>query len=64
MSQKIAAEYLNETLSVEPGNRLHRLVALLFDTWYDDLTDERIAELERHVESFRWMNASAERVDP
>jgi|TARA_R110001583_G_scaffold32107_10_gene110090 hypothetical protein len=64
MSQKIAAEYLNETLSVEPGNRLHRLVALLFDTWYDDLTDERIAELEQHVESFRWMNASAERVDP
>jgi hypothetical protein len=29
MSQKIAAEYLNGTLSVEPGNRLHRLVALL-----------------------------------
>jgi len=63
MSQKIAAEYLNGTLSVEPGNRLHRLVALLFDTWYDDLTDERIAELERQVETFRWMNASAERID-
>lgn len=61
--QKIAPEYLNKTIRIEPGNRLHRLAAMLVDTWCDDLTDERIAELERHVESFRWMNASAERID-
>lgn len=61
--QKIADEYLRSTLTIEPGNRLHRLVALLIDTWYDTLTDERIAELESRVESFRWLNANAERVD-
>lgn len=61
--QKVDEKYLNSDLKVEQGNRLHRLVAMLFDTWYDDLTEDRIAELEQHVESFRWMNASAERVD-
>lgn len=61
--QRISDEYLKKTLVIEPGCRLHRLVAMLHDTWYDDLTDERISELIRHVESFRWLNASAERVD-
>jgi hypothetical protein len=61
--QKISDKYLNQTLTIEPGNRLHRLVAMLIDTWYDDLTDERIADLEGRVEAFRWMNSNAERVD-
>ncbi len=60
--QHIDPEYLNSELKVEPGNRLHRLVAMLIDTYYDDLTDERIAELEEHVARFRWMNASGKRV--
>ncbi|WP_457798124.1 hypothetical protein [Methylocystis sp. S23] len=42
---------------------MHRLVALLFDTWFDDLTTERIAELERLVESWRWCDSNANRVD-
>jgi hypothetical protein len=63
MNQKIAQEYLNETLKLRPGDRLHRLVAMLFDTYYDDLTEDRIAELEAHVEQFRWMNAAGQRVD-
>jgi hypothetical protein len=62
MSQSIAPEYLNEKLELKPGDRLHRLVAMLFDTYYDDLTDERLAELERQVETFRWMNAAGNRV--
>lgn len=36
---------------------------MLFDTYYDDITDERLAEIEKVIESFRWMNASGERVD-
>lgn len=60
--QQIDPEYLNSELKVEPGNRLHRLVAMLFDTYYDDLTEARIAELEEHVAQFRWMNASGKRV--
>lgn len=60
--QYIDPEYLNNKLEVKPGSRLHRLVAMLFDTYYDDLTDERIAELEQHVAQFRWMNASGKRV--
>ncbi len=60
--QYIDPEYLNNKLEVKPGSRLHRLVAMLFDTYYDDLTEERIAELEEHVARFRWMNASGKRV--
>lgn len=56
--QTIAPEYANEKLTVAPGSRLHRLVALMFDMYIDDLTDERIAELERQVESWRWCNAA------
>jgi len=63
MTQKVSDEYMRRELVSRPGERLHRLIAMLHDTWYDDLTDERIAELERQVESFRWLNASAERVD-
>jgi len=59
---KIDPEYLNSELKVAPGDRLHRLVAMLFDTYYDDLTDSRIAELEARVIQFRWMNASGKRV--
>lgn len=62
MAASIDEEYLKKELTVRPGNRLHRLVAMLFDTHYDDLTDQRIAELEEHVARFRWMNASGKRV--
>ncbi len=61
--QRISEEYLSKPLTVRPGDRLHRLVALLFDTWFDDLTTERIAELERLVESWRWCDSNANRVD-
>jgi hypothetical protein len=60
----IAPEYLNANLTLKPGNRLHRLVAMLFDTYIDDLTDERIVELEAHVAQIRWYNAAGERVAP
>lgn len=61
--QPIAPEYANAELKLKPGSRLHRLVAMLFDTYIDDLSDERIAELERHVEGFRWCNADGKRID-
>jgi hypothetical protein len=58
----IATDYADQPLTVKPGDRLHRLVALLFDTHYDDLTDERIVEIERGIESWRWCNAAGQRV--
>jgi hypothetical protein len=61
--QHIDPEYLNSELKVQPGDRLHRLVAMLFDTYYDDLTNTRIEEIEEHVSRFRWMDASGRRVD-
>jgi hypothetical protein len=61
--QRVSDEYANQELIVKPGDRLHRVVAMLFDTYYDDITDERLAEIEKVIESFRWMNASGERVD-
>jgi hypothetical protein len=61
--QKIADEYLKSELTVKPDGRLHRIVALLFDTYYDDLSDARIAEVERFIEGFRWCNAAGKRID-
>lgn len=46
----VADKYLRETFTLKPGDPLHRLVARLTDTYYDDLTDERIEEIERHVD--------------
>ena len=60
--QIIDTEYLDRELTVRPGDRLHRLVAMLFDTHYDDLTNRRIAELEDQIAQFRFMNASGKRV--
>lgn len=61
--RRVALEYASQPLEVKPGNRLHRLMSILFDTYYDDLTDERIAELEDLADSWRWMNANGERLD-
>ncbi len=32
------------------------------DMWFDDISDDRIEELERRVDEWRWMNASGERI--
>lgn len=60
---RIAERYLRETIKLEPGNRLHQLVATLCDTYYDDLTESRIEQLEELANSWRWMNADGERLD-
>lgn len=62
MMQPIAPEYENSELKVKPGDRLHRIVALLFDTYYDDMTD-LIPEIEHMIEARRWCNAAGKRVD-
>lgn len=59
---KVAHEYASQPIKLEPGDRLHHLVAILCDTYYDDLTDSRIEELERLAQSWRWMNAAGERL--
>ncbi len=59
---RIAPKYANQKLTLEPGSRLHRLVSILFDTYYDDLTDDRIRQLEHLALSWRWMSADGERV--
>ena len=60
--QTVATEYANERFVIEPGSRLHRLVSIIADTYVDDVTAERIEELEKQVESWRWMNAAGERL--
>lgn len=59
----IDPEYMLATLSLEPGNRLHRLVARLFDTYIDDLTEELIEELERVLDERRICHASGRRFE-
>ena len=60
----ILPEYAEEPITLKPySSRLHRLVAILADTWYDDLTDDRIAKLEAMAQSWRWMGADGRRLD-
>lgn len=59
----ISEEYLGEEHRLRPGDRFHRLVARMTDMWFDDISDERIEELERIVDNWRWMNANGERLD-
>jgi hypothetical protein len=61
MLKPVAAEYLERRYESKPGDRLHRLIARLCDTYYDDLSDERIEQLERQVDEWRWMHADATR---
>lgn len=53
----VADEYMRDEHRFRPGERLHRLVARLGDTWIDDLTEDRIIELERLADSFRLTHA-------
>lgn len=57
----VSPEYLCTTHVLKPGDRLHRLFCRLADTYYDDLSDERIEELEQHCDEWRWMHADATR---
>lgn len=59
----IAANYLGETRILKPGDRLHRLVARLVDTYIDDLTDDRIVEIERLADQFRLTHADGSRLE-
>jgi len=61
MMKPVANDYMNQTFHVKPGDRLHRLFARMADTYYDDLTEDRIEQLERTVDGWRWMHADATR---
>jgi hypothetical protein len=45
-----------------PGDRLHRLIARLADTYIDDLSEARIVQLERLADTFRITHASGARL--
>lgn len=57
----VAADYLGQIIILKPGDRLHRLVARIADTWYDDLPEDRIIELERLADEFRLTHADGSR---
>lgn len=60
----INAEYLQAEQRLRPGDRLHRLVCRLVDTYYDDLDAQRIEELERKIDEWRWMHADGRAFSP
>ena len=60
----VASEYLMDEIRLKPGDRLHRLVARLGDTYFDDLSDDRIVELERLADTFRITHADGARMEP
>lgn len=53
--------YARSQIVLRPGDRLHRVVQRLADTYIDDLTDDRILEVERLIDSYRLTHASGER---
>jgi hypothetical protein len=57
----VSEDYLRVEHRIRPGDRLHRLVSRLADTYYDDLSDDRIEELERKIDEWRWMSADGSR---
>ena len=59
----IADEYMRDQITVKPGSRLHRLIARLSDSYIDDISDERLLELEPLADSFRITHASGQRFD-
>jgi hypothetical protein len=58
----VADEYMRDEIRLKPGDRLHRLVARLGDTYLDDLSDDRIIELERLADSYRLTHADGKRI--
>ncbi len=56
----ISDQYLQAEHRSRPGDRFHRLISRMTDMWVDDLSDERIEELERKVDDWRWMNANGD----
>jgi hypothetical protein len=59
----VAREYMEADHRVRPGDRLHRLIARMADTWIDDLSDDRILDLEQMVDGWRLTHADASRFD-
>lgn len=53
----VKASFLAVELSSVPGTRFHRLMARLFDTHVDDLTEDRIDALERQLDAWRATHA-------
>lgn len=54
----ISEEYLRSEHRIRPGDRFHRLISRMTDMWIDDISDDRIEELEAKVDEWRWMNAA------
>lgn len=59
----VSAEKLSNLYRIKPGDRLHRLVARLADSWIDDISDERILELEALVDSWRLTDSDGRRFE-
>lgn len=57
----VADDYMRSVINLKPGDRLHRLLARLSDTYYDDLGDDKIVELERLADTFRITHADGKR---
>lgn len=60
----VSDDYMRDVINLKPGDRLHRLVARLCDTYYDDLSDDRIVELELLADTFRITHADGKRLSP
>ena len=58
----VAPDYALEIFVIKPGERLHRLMARLADTYYDDLSIDRIEKLEELVDTWRLTHADGSRI--
>lgn len=53
--------YARSQVTLRPGDRLHRIVQRMADTYIDDLTDDRILAVEQLIDSYRLTHASGVR---
>ncbi len=58
----VAPDYTAAIFVLKPGERLHRLMARLADTYYDDLSEDRIEQLEELADTWRLTHADGTRI--
>lgn len=52
-----------DTYTVREGDRIWPLIDMIRNTWIDDLSDDRIQELVRLVDSWRITDAEGRRIN-
>lgn len=53
---------MRDSYTVREGDRIWPIIDIIRNTWIDDLTDERIQEVVRLLDSYRLTDADGKRI--